>query len=387
MQRRNARRERPALDEQSRRGRSKPAARAERPERSGKAGRSRPQEPRKKARRQEPKRRPHRRAAPAEEIHWTDPQPFNRRAFFWKLIATLAVALAIFLGFSIFFKVERIYVSGTEKYTPEAVLEASGIGIGENLIGLSKAQKARNILSNLPYVKEVQIGIKLPDTVNISIVELAVTYSIQDSEGRWWLIDSQGKVVEGVSAAEAKGHTSVLGLLIQDPVPGQIFTPVEEKLPTEPDLTEPDQSEPGMTETAELTESAPAVTSPNAINGSNTTKFAAMTEILQALEANNLMGEIRSLDLTYLYYITMQYEQRYEIRLGEPNDLTLKIGYMVQAVKELPDYQVGVLDLSAIAQGGENTVSFIQETEPEEREPAGNQPEEPPTEEPPGTES
>lgn len=366
------------LDERSSRTRrQRPAARTERQKSSRRDDRPRSQEPKRSYKRQEPKRKPRRRTAPAEEIHWTDPQPFNRRAFFWKLIATLAVALAIFLGFSIFFKVERIYVSGTEKYTPEAVLEASGISVGENLIGLSKAQKASNILSNLPYVKEVQIGIKLPDTVNISIVELAVTYSIQDSEGRWWLIDSQGKVVEGVNAAEAKDHTSVLGILIQDPVPGQVITPVEEKLPseTEPDQTEASDME-GATGASEPAESEPAVTAPNAVNGSNTTKLAAMTEILQALEANNLMGEVRSVDLTYLYYITMQYESRYEIRLGEPNDLTLKIGYMVQAVKELPDYQVGVLDLSGIVQGGENAVSFIQETEPVEQEPEEKQPEE-----------
>lgn len=358
---RNARREKPVLDDRgSRTRRKRPAARAEGPRQ---ANRSRPQEPKRKTK--QPKRKPRRRSQPVEEIHWRDPQPFNRRAFFWKLAATLAVALAIFLGFSIFFKVERIYVSGTEIYTPETVLEASGISVGENLIGLSKAQKASNILSSLPYVKEVQIGIKLPDTVNISIVELAVTYSIQDSEGRWWLMDSQGKVVEGVNAAEAREHTSVLGILIQDPVPGEVITPVEEKLPSEAeaDQTVPNQEESGVTAP---TESEPAVTSPNAVNGSNTTKLAAMTEILQALEANNLMGEVRSLDLTYLYYITMQYEDRYEVRLGEPSDLTLKIGYMVQAVKELPDYQVGVLDLSTIVEGGENAVSFIQETEPTE---------------------
>lgn len=365
---RNARREKPVLDDRSpRTRRQRPAAQAEGPRQ---ANRSRSQEPKRKTK--EPKRKPRRKVQPAEEIHWTDPQPFNRRAFLWKLAATLAVALALFLCFSIFFKVERIYVSGTEKYTPEAVLEASGIGIGENLIGLSKAQKASNILSNLPYVKEVQIGIKLPDTVNISIVELAVAYSIQDSEGRWWLMDSQGKVVEGVNAAEAKDHTSILGILIQDPVPGEVITPVEEKLPSE---TEPHETEPGETEATETTESEPAVTSPNAVNGSNTTKLAAMTEILQAMEANDLMGDVRSLDLTYLYYITMQYEDRYEVRLGEPRDLTLKVSYLVQAVKELPDYQVGVLDLSAIVEGGENAVSFIQETEPLEEEPEENPPE------------
>lgn len=375
MRQRNARRTRPELDgpaqdrrrgpERSRRkrpgaggaasgGRRGPVSGAgkpngERKDRRGKAAASRA--PEKRTRRKQRRQRP----APEAEIHWSEPKPFIRRVFFWKLAATAAVVLAVMIGFTIFFKVGRISVSGTEKYTPEAVLEASGIEKGENLLTLGKAKRAGNILAALPYVKEVQIGIKLPDTVNINIVELAVTYAIADTEGRYWLMDSDGKLIEGVSEADAQTHTMVTGLVIQNPQPGKTIEPMEDILPGE---TDPDPTAETDGETAAAEETIPLVTAPNEFTGSNVTKLEALTEILKALEKNNLMGEVQQVDMTFLYKITLWYQDRFEIRLGEPVDLTLKVDYMTRAIAQLAVYQIGVLDVTF---GEEQEVRFIPE--------------------------
>lgn len=313
-------------------------------------------------------RRPRRRSQdPETAVHWSDPKPFVRRTFYWKLAATLAVVLAVMLCFSIFFKVGRIAISGTEKYTPEAVLEASGIQRGESLLGLSRNKKANNILSALPYVKEVQIGIKLPDTVNISIVELAVTYAIEDTEGRWWLMDSGCKLVEGVSQAEAQTHTMVVGLVITEPQVGSVITPLGNTAPAE---TMPQTTDETGETTEETTESTtepttvPLGTSESGettATGSTTSKVEAVQEILKALEANNLMGEIRQVDVTFLYSITLNYEDRLEIRLGQPENLTYKVDYMSKALTQIADYQIGTLDVTF--DGTEEARFIPQETE------------------------
>ena len=371
---RNARREKPVLDQQQRRERPrrKPAS-GQGGSPSGKRTAARntgkSTQPVRRTRKQKRKA-----AAPETEVHWTDPKPFIRRDFTLKLVATLAVVLAVALGFSIFFKVGKISVSGTEKYTAEAVVDAAGIEKGESLLTLGKAKKAGNILAALPYVKEVQIGIKLPDTVNINIVELAVTYAIQDTEGRWWLMDSGGKLVEGVSGAEAAEHTKITGLVIQSPQVGSVIEAMPEQLPAEtvPDATEgetvpeepspaeePSEEEPSEEEPSQETEpseSLPPVTSPDTMTGSGVSKVEAVTEILRALESNNLMGEIREVDVTYLFNITLWYEDRFEVRLGDPVDLSYKVNYMAQAVEQLADYQIGVLDVTF---SGEREVRFI----------------------------
>ncbi len=119
----------------------------------------------------------------------TPPKALPRRKLLWKLLTTAAVAAALVLGLTIFFKVQNVNVTGNEKYTAETIFAASGIEKGENLLTFGKSRAAGRILAELPYVSQVQIGIKLPNTVNIDIVELEVSYAVRASDGAWWLMD------------------------------------------------------------------------------------------------------------------------------------------------------------------------------------------------------
>ena len=108
------------------------------------------------------------------DVVYIPPKPFNRNRLLLSLAITLAVVLALSFSISIFFSVEVVTVSGMEKYTAWDVREASGIKEGEGLLSFGSAKAAGKIRTLLPYVKEVQIGIKLPDTVKIEIVESTV---------------------------------------------------------------------------------------------------------------------------------------------------------------------------------------------------------------------
>ena len=114
-----------------------------------------------------------RRKDPDAEIVYTPSAPFNRGRFALRLATVVAVVLALLFGMSIFFKVANVTVSGNQKYSAWDISQAAGIQEGENLLTLSKARVSGNIISQLPYVKSVRIGIKLPDTVNIEITERA----------------------------------------------------------------------------------------------------------------------------------------------------------------------------------------------------------------------
>ena len=109
---------------------------------------------------------------PAPEVVYVQPGPFNKYRFMLQLVTVLAVVLALLFGMSIFFKVKTITVTGNEKYSAWDVREASGILEGENLLTISAPRISNNIKSKLPYADQIRIGIKLPDTVKIEIVEL-----------------------------------------------------------------------------------------------------------------------------------------------------------------------------------------------------------------------
>ncbi len=89
----------------------------------------------------------------------------------------------------------------SESETAPVQTEAAppGISIDDNLLSLSKAAVASQIHAKLPYINEIQIRKKLPNTVIITVSEFTVTYGIQDEHGLWWLISREGRVLEQAS--------------------------------------------------------------------------------------------------------------------------------------------------------------------------------------------
>ena len=155
------------------------------------------------------------------DVVYLPPKPFNRSRLALHLVTVIAVVLAVVLGLSVFFKVEVIEVSGTDKYTVQEVQEASGIKDGDHLLTFGRTKAAGKIISALPYIKTARIGIKLPNTVKIEIEEVDVTYALKSSDGSWWLMSAAGKVVEQVTDPENIRHTKILGVQLESPKVGQ----------------------------------------------------------------------------------------------------------------------------------------------------------------------
>ena len=284
-----------------------------------------PEEPKKPARKVQPKRkRPVRRDTAAQEVVYTQPGPFNRNRFLLHLASVLAVVLALVLGISLFFKVDRVMVCGTEKYTPRDIQVAGGVQEGDNLIGISRAKVSSRILANLPYVKSVRIGIQLPDTINIEVEELEVVYAVQSAEGGWWYIRSDGIVLEKTDAAGAENTTKLLGFKIADPQFNQKAVAWQE--PPEP------------TEEGETT---PPVTVDNG------QRLETALSILQYLEDNGMIGVASSVNVEQLYDLEFWYQDRFRVRLGDSSALAYKIECVKSVIeKEMGAYETGNLDAS-----------------------------------------
>lgn len=254
---------------------------------------------------------------------YTQPVSFNSRRLAIQMITILGLVLALVLGMSVFFKVENVAVVGAQSYSPETIRDEAGIKKGENLLTLGRTRASGKIIANLPYVKSARIGIKLPDTVIIEVEESPVLYSIQDQDGVWWLINSDGKVAEQTNAQTARGYTQVLGVTIYQPQAG---------------------------ETAVATEAAPTETDasgdPVAVLVTGMQRLNAALQILQELELNDIVGDAASVDVSQLQDIVLWYGTQYQVNLGDIDRIALKISYMKSAISQMSDYQTGVLDIS-----------------------------------------
>lgn len=259
-----------------------------------------------------------------KEVVYTQPKPFIRNRFLLRLATVVAVVLALVFGMTIFFKVdeEKITVSGTVKYDPWVVREASGIVHGENLLALSKGRISDNIMSKLPYIKDVRVGRQLPDTVHIQVTELEVVYAVQDHESAWWLINSDGKVIDTCAAANAEDYTRILGVQLSATEIGSNAVAYEQEPATEEDGT----------------------TVPVTVFGRE--RLDAAIKILQNLEQTGLIGVIETVDVTEMEDIQLWYGSRFQMLLGDTADLFRKVDALAQAVKKMGAYDTGTLDAS-----------------------------------------
>ena len=257
------------------------------------------------------------------EVIYTPPKPLRRGRFVWKLVSMAAVVAAVFLGLSVFFRVETIAVAGADKYSPWMIRQAAGIEPGDALLGIGEARVASRIISELPYVDEVKVGIRLPGTVELQVTELQVTYSIEDENGAWWLISSAGRAVEQVTLEQALGYTRAEGIAIRTPQPGQQIQAVPGQ------IVDPGEGTAVTRDQAEADE-----------------QLQALIIVMTALEKGRIIGEVSVIDVMDLTDIRLEYPQLLTVLLGDTERMDYKISYLAAAVKQLAGSQSGELDLS-----------------------------------------
>lgn len=259
------------------------------------------------------------------DVVYLPPKPFSRNRLILHLATVVAVVLALILGLSIFFKVDasKITVSGAVKYSAWDVAQASQIQDGANLLTFNRAAAAWKIRSALPYVKDVRIGIKLPDTVNIEIVEVEVTYSVRSGDS-WWLVSSDGRVIEEATDGAQDKHTKILGVQLSGPKVGAQATALQE---------------------AQTATDAEGNLIPVTVTAAE--QLSTALDIAGFLERNGIIGETASIDVNDLGSIQLWYGKQYQVELGDSKDLLLKITYLKSALDQyLKTHDSGILDIT-----------------------------------------
>ncbi len=256
-------------------------------------------------------------------IVYTPPKPMRRGRFLWKLVSMAAVVAAVFMGLSVFFRVETITVAGADKYTPWMIRQAAGVQTGDPLLSIGEARVASRIITELPYIDEVKVGVRLPGTVEIQVTELQVTYAVQDEAGSWWLISSAGRAVEQAAADKAQSYTRIGGVTIRTPQQGEQVRALADRItdPTDPAAVSEDQAGPDE-------------------------RLDALIMVMTALEENRIIGKVARIDVTDPGDIRLEYPQLLTVRLGDTRRMDYKIGYLAAAVGQLSRNQSGELDLT-----------------------------------------
>ncbi len=261
------------------------------------------------------------------EVVYTQPEPLDRKKLILRLVTAAAVVMALFIGFSIFFRVEQVEVIGMEKYTADTVMGVSGIEYGDSLLTFGKGKACAKIIEALPYVENVRIGIKLPGYVQIYIREVDVVYSIQDETDIWWLMTAEGRIVERISPSSAAGHTIIKGIRLIETKPGAWA-----------EAMEPEPDETYLADGEEQT----------VVTVTNGERLQTVLDILDEMERNEILGTATTVDVTDMGDIQLWFGADTQVLLGDPSQLDLKIATMKGILEDDEIDSNGIIDLSEI---------------------------------------
>jgi len=139
------------------------------------------------------------------------------------MLSVLLIFAAILAACVVFFRVDAILVEGNSRYTREEIIEASGIQQGDNLFQLNKFRIDQDLRSRLPYISELTIERKYPDTILITVKESTAIAALNYG-GEWWLINDSCKLLERGEVSIARGLTVLTGVSPLAPAVGTRLT-------------------------------------------------------------------------------------------------------------------------------------------------------------------
>lgn len=112
----------------------------------------------------------------------------------WTTLILILIGGIIYFLLSPFFNVKSIEVEGNQKLTQEELISLSEIELENNIFKIKKGETQKNIKQNA-YVENVKVKRKLPNSVQIKIIERKPTYMIAFANA-YVYINNQGYFLE-----------------------------------------------------------------------------------------------------------------------------------------------------------------------------------------------
>lgn len=221
------------------------------------------------------------------------------------VLSFVIICVAIAFSISIFFRVSDIEVVGAEYYSPEEIIEASGIEKGDSLISLSSAKVEERISGVLLFAGKADVSKKIPGTVLITISESGAAAAVNTDEGIW-LIDNYCRLLEPAKGAERNKYIEVIGVSALSPKAG-----------------------------GELTVAA-----------EDKHKGTYLKEIIFALSEAEMLGDVESINVSNTANAEFRYLERFTVKLGPNENIGAKLEMLKSAAAEIKPAESGVFDLS-----------------------------------------
>ena len=133
----------------------------------------------------------------------------RKRRFFVFLIFLMIAGIGVFyyLLQTKLFPVKKVAASGSELYSAQEIVAASGITPKTPIMTVTKEKVEAKLQKKLPYIESVQIKRTLPDAVKITVTDAKETFLFKEAEN--YFAVSENMRVLAISDSAKKGLVSV----------------------------------------------------------------------------------------------------------------------------------------------------------------------------------
>lgn len=221
----------------------------------------------------------------------------------------LSVLVLTLLGFGAYFALTRYFIVSevrpqeTSLYPGEAILERIGLEPGMPLCMVSKKEVSRAVEEAFPYLVNVKTEFDLPGSVVVSFEEKFGEFSVLLGE-ELYCVDPNLQVL-----AKEKPDSQIPRIRL---LPGDIS---------------------------------------RCIVGESLTFFDedaadTVTMIYRALKAEEMADQVRVLNLEDKFNIKIRYEDRFELLVGDRDDMQLKLKMVKEVIRDLGANERGIIDIA-----------------------------------------
>lgn len=213
--------------------------------------------------------------------------------FFIKLVLIIGLITGgtIFALTSPIFNIKDVKVLNNSQISSDTIISLSELKNDENIFRFYSKSVAQKIKEN-PYIENVKVHRKIPNTVEIEIEERVAQYSI-DYMGKYAYINTQGYLLE--ISEDNKQMPILLGV-----------------------TTEEENIIPG-----------------NRLNNEDLMRLEDVIKIMNSAKENNLDGKVTTIDISYKneYSIYLE-EERKKVHLGDSTNLSNKMLYVIAIIEQ-----------------------------------------------------
>ena len=224
----------------------------------------------------------------------------------YKLLSVLVICAAIVAALTLFFRVDTVVITGQERYTEQEILDATGIQKGDNLYLLNKNTVVSGMVAALPYLEDIRINRKLPDTLLIEVKECGTALAVVQ-DGTAWYVSPRGKIVEQRAAEQATNCGVISGCTLLAPSVG--------------------------TKLALATEYAE--------------KQASLLELLAALDAAEMLEQVEAIRLDDPSFLAMDWGGRFTVKMLYGDDYAYRLKALSAALSsgKIQENMTGTFDM------------------------------------------